>query len=180
MHRSWPRHLQPSTLFATRNYTGAVCIYLRYFNTNSSRLVSFPVAEKGGLVPRGKRLQNPLPLPQHRYEQEDQVGLTIPLLARLKHRCQSRTPTMTESINDAGNVRVRFAPSPTGYLHVGGARTALFNWLFARQQNGTMILRIEDTDAERNKPELVQGILSGLNWLGLDGDEGPFSQSQRT
>src|ERR1700692_1975363 len=87
---------------------------------------------------------------------------------------------MTESINDAGNVRVRFAPSPTGYLHVGGARTALFNWLFARQQNGTMVLRIEDTDAERNKPELVEGILSGLNWLGLDWDEGPFYQSQRT
>src|SRR6202140_1031918 len=87
---------------------------------------------------------------------------------------------MTDSINDAGNVRVRFAPSPTGYLHVGGARTALFNWLFARQQNGTMVLRIEDTDAERNKPELVEGILSGLNWLGLDWDEGPFYQSQRT
>jgi glutamyl-tRNA synthetase len=87
---------------------------------------------------------------------------------------------MTESNNYAGNVRVRFAPSPTGYLHVGGARTALFNWLFARQQNGTMVLRIEDTDAERNKPELVEGILSGLNWLGLNWDEGPFYQSQRT
>src|ERR1700674_5630441 len=87
---------------------------------------------------------------------------------------------MSESSNHAGNVRVRFAPSPTGYLHVGGARTALFNWLFARQQNGTMVLRIEDTDAERNKPELVEGILSGLNWLGLNWDEGPFYQSQRT
>src|SRR6202171_4110300 len=87
---------------------------------------------------------------------------------------------MTESSNDAGNVRVRFAPSPTGYLHVGGARTALFNWLFARQQGGTMVLRIEDTDAERNRPELVEGILSGLNWLGLNWDEGPFYQSQRT
>ena len=76
-------------------------------------------------------------------------------------------------------VRVRFAPSPTGYLHVGGARTALFNWLFARHQRGTMILRIEDTDAERNKPELVQGILDGLRWLGVDWDEGPFYQSQR-
>jgi glutamyl-tRNA synthetase len=79
-----------------------------------------------------------------------------------------------------GGVRVRFAPSPTGYLHVGGARTALFNWLFARQQGGTMILRIEDTDAERNKPELVQGIVDGLQWLGIDWDEGPFYQSQRT
>jgi glutamyl-tRNA synthetase len=79
----------------------------------------------------------------------------------------------------AGPVRVRFAPSPTGYLHVGGARTALFNWLFARHQHGTMILRIEDTDAERNKPELVQGIIDGLRWLGVDWDEGPYYQSQR-
>jgi glutamyl-tRNA synthetase len=77
-------------------------------------------------------------------------------------------------------VRVRFAPSPTGYLHVGGARTALFNWLFARKHKGTMILRIEDTDAERNKPELVDGIVDGLKWLGVDWDEGPFYQSQRT
>jgi glutamyl-tRNA synthetase len=77
-------------------------------------------------------------------------------------------------------IRVRFAPSPTGYLHVGGARTALFNWLFARSKGGTMILRIEDTDAERNKPELVNGILEGLQWLGVDWDEGPFYQSQRT
>src|SRR5258708_39285496 len=76
-------------------------------------------------------------------------------------------------------IRVRFAPSPTGYLHVGGARTALFNWLFARSRGGTMILRIEDTDAERNKPELVSGILEGLQWLGVDWDEGPFYQSQR-
>src|ERR1700716_4725093 len=87
---------------------------------------------------------------------------------------------MTEPSNDAGSVRVRFAPSPTGYLHVGGARTALFNWLFARQQRGTMVLRIEDTDAERNKPELVQGIIDGLTWLGVDWNEGPFYQSQRT
>src|SRR5256712_667582 len=76
-------------------------------------------------------------------------------------------------------VRVRFAPSPTGFLHVGGARTALFNWLFARNQRGTFILRIEDTDLERNRPELVEGILDGLRWLGLDWDEGPFYQSQR-
>jgi glutamyl-tRNA synthetase len=79
-----------------------------------------------------------------------------------------------------GTVRVRFAPSPTGYLHVGGARTALFNWLFARKQHGSMILRIEDTDAERNKPELVEGIIDGLKWLGVDWDEGPYYQSQRT
>jgi len=80
----------------------------------------------------------------------------------------------------AGSVRVRFAPSPTGYLHVGGARTALFNWLFARKERGVMILRIEDTDAERNKPELVNGIIEGLKWLGVDWDEGPYYQSQRT
>jgi glutamyl-tRNA synthetase len=80
----------------------------------------------------------------------------------------------------AGSVRVRFAPSPTGYLHVGGARTALFNWLFARKGRGVMILRIEDTDAERNKPELLTGILEGLKWLGVNWDEGPYYQSQRT
>jgi glutamyl-tRNA synthetase len=78
-----------------------------------------------------------------------------------------------------GGVRVRFAPSPTGYLHVGGARTALFNWLFARRQGGTFILRVEDTDVERNRPELVEGILDGLRWLGVDWDEGPYYQSQR-
>jgi glutamyl-tRNA synthetase len=75
--------------------------------------------------------------------------------------------------------RVRFAPSPTGYLHVGGARTALFNWLFARHESGTLLLRIEDTDVERNRPELVEGILAGLHWLGVDWDEGPYFQSQR-
>jgi glutamyl-tRNA synthetase len=88
--------------------------------------------------------------------------------------------TMADSTNKTGTVRVRFAPSPTGYLHVGGARTALFNWLFAQHQGGTMILRVEDTDAERNKPELMQGILDGLKWLGVAWDEGPFYQSQRT
>jgi glutamyl-tRNA synthetase len=88
---------------------------------------------------------------------------------------------MSDTTKTTGSgVRVRFAPSPTGYLHVGGARTALFNWLFVRHQGGAMILRIEDTDAERNKPELVQGILDGLQWLGVDWDEGPFYQSQRT
>lgn len=74
-------------------------------------------------------------------------------------------------------VRVRFAPSPTGYLHLGGARTALFNWLFARKHNGTFILRIEDTDIQRSSEEMVQGILEGMHWLGLDPDEGPFFQS---
>jgi glutamyl-tRNA synthetase len=75
--------------------------------------------------------------------------------------------------------RVRFAPSPTGYLHVGGARTALFNWLFARHTGGTLILRIEDTDFERSSEEMVGGILEGMTWLGLDWDEGPFFQSKR-
>jgi glutamyl-tRNA synthetase len=77
------------------------------------------------------------------------------------------------------NIRVRFAPSPTGYLHVGGARTALYNWLFARHHGGTFLLRIEDTDADRSKPELTAGILESLEWLGLNWDEGPFYQSQR-
>ena len=76
-------------------------------------------------------------------------------------------------------VRVRFAPSPTGYLHVGGARTALFNWLFARRHKGTFILRIEDTDVERSSIEMTRGILDAMSWLGLDWDEGPFYQSQR-
>jgi glutamyl-tRNA synthetase len=77
------------------------------------------------------------------------------------------------------DVRVRFAPSPTGFLHVGGARTALFNWLFARHSGGTFILRIEDTDTERTREEWVEGIQSTLRWLGLDWDEGPYRQSQR-
>ncbi len=76
-------------------------------------------------------------------------------------------------------VRTRFAPSPTGYLHVGGARTALFAWAYARRFGGTFILRIEDTDLERSTPEAVQAILDGMQWLGLDHDEGPFYQMQR-
>ncbi len=77
------------------------------------------------------------------------------------------------------NIRVRFAPSPTGYLHVGGARTALYNWLFARHMGGVLVLRIEDTDVDRSKPELTTGILESLEWLGLNWDEGPIYQSQR-
>src|SRR3954452_18946481 len=76
-------------------------------------------------------------------------------------------------------MRVRFAPSPTGELHVGGARTALYNWLLARRSGGTFVLRIEDTDRERSTPENVEQILDGLRWLGLDWDEGPFSQAER-
>ncbi len=74
-------------------------------------------------------------------------------------------------------VRVRFPPSPTGYLHIGGARTALYNWLYARKHHGKLILRIEDTDAERSTRESIDGILDGLNWLGLDWDEGPYFQT---
>lgn len=74
-------------------------------------------------------------------------------------------------------VRVRFAPSPTGYLHMGGARTAIFNWLYARQRGGKFILRIEDTDKERSTKEAIDAILEGLKWLGIDWDEGPFFQS---
>ncbi|MDQ3569017.1 MAG: glutamate--tRNA ligase [Actinomycetota bacterium] len=80
----------------------------------------------------------------------------------------------------AAPVRVRFAPSPTGYFHVGGARTALFNWLFARHHGGTMVLRIEDTDVERNQEEWVVGIVDALRWLDLDWDEGPYRQSERS
>ncbi len=76
-------------------------------------------------------------------------------------------------------VRTRFAPSPTGYLHIGGARTALFSWAFARKQGGKFILRIEDTDLERSTQQSVQAILDGMAWLGLDYDEGPYYQMQR-
>src|SRR3954452_11808291 len=87
----------------------------------------------------------------------------------------------------SAEVRVRFAPSPTGYLHIGGARTALFNWLFARHHGGKFVLRIEDTDKARNTEEAVQVIYDGLRWLGLDWDEGPqvggphepYSQGER-
>jgi glutamyl-tRNA synthetase len=76
-------------------------------------------------------------------------------------------------------IRVRFAPSPTGYLHVGGARTALFDWLFARKHRGAFILRIEDTDVERSSEEMSRGILEAMTWLGLPWDEGPYYQSKR-
>ena len=76
-------------------------------------------------------------------------------------------------------VRVRFAPSPTGFLHIGGVRTALFNWLFARQQKGVFILRIEDTDQSRSTDESINAIIEGMKWVGLDWDEGPFRQTER-
>jgi len=80
---------------------------------------------------------------------------------------------------DASTPRVRFAPAPTGFLHVGSARAALFNWLFARHNGGTFVLRIEDTDPARSRDELVRGIERTLHWLGLDSDEGPVRQSER-
>ncbi len=79
----------------------------------------------------------------------------------------------------ARRIRTRFAPSPTGFLHIGGARTALFSWAYARHHGGDFILRIEDTDLARSTPEAVQAILDGMKWLGLDWDEGPFYQMQR-
>ncbi len=87
----------------------------------------------------------------------------------------------------AETVVTRFAPSPTGFLHIGGARTALFNWLYARKHGGKMLLRIEDTDRERSTEAAIKAILDGLRWLGLDWDEGPetggphapYFQSQR-
>jgi len=91
-------------------------------------------------------------------------------------------------MSNNGQVRVRFAPSPTGYLHVGGARTALFNYLFARKTNGKFILRIEDTDLERSEKVFEEQLINALRWLGLDWDEGPdiggpygpYRQSERT
>ncbi len=82
-------------------------------------------------------------------------------------------------MNATSNIRVRFAPSPTGALHIGGVRTALFNWLFARHFKGTFILRIEDTDKTRSTDESIKIILDGMKWLGLDWDEGPFRQTDR-
>jgi glutamyl/glutaminyl-tRNA synthetase len=83
------------------------------------------------------------------------------------------------ALKDPTAPRVRFAPSPTGSLHVGGARTALYNLLFARHTRGTFVLRIEDTDVERSREELSAQILSAMEWLGLEYDEGPYYQSQR-
>src|SRR5580700_7890484 len=80
--------------------------------------------------------------------------------------------------NKVSMLRVRFAPSPTGYLHIGGARTFIFNWLYARRNGGAMILRIDDTDLERNTDESLQSIFDGLAWLGLDWDE-QYRQSER-
>ena len=84
---------------------------------------------------------------------------------------------MSASANQSPVV-TRFAPSPTGYLHIGGARTALFNWLFARHHGGKYLLRIEDTDKARSTQPAIDAILDGLDWLGISGDEAPYFQSQ--
>lgn len=76
-------------------------------------------------------------------------------------------------------IKTRFAPSPTGYLHVGGARTALYSWLFARNHGGEFVLRIEDTDLERSTQQAIDAIMDGMNWLNLDWDEGPYYQTKR-
>src|ERR1700745_1722996 len=91
----------------------------------------------------------------------------------------SRGLLRSPALNASTTPRVRFAPSPTGSLHVGGARTALYNLLFARKEKGTFILRIEDTDVERSREEVSGQILSAMEWLGLDFDEGPSYQSAR-
>ena len=87
----------------------------------------------------------------------------------------------SSKIAEAGSpVVTRFAPSPTGYLHIGGARTALFNWLFARHHGGKYLLRIEDTDRARSTQPAIDAILDGLSWLGIEGDEPPVFQFERT
>ena len=94
-------------------------------------------------------------------------------VARKKAKeCDARRAPL-QNFQMSSKIRVRFAPSPTGYLHIGGARTALFNWLFARHHGGTFILRVEDTDKSRNTEEAAAAIYEGLHWLGLDWDEGP-------
>ncbi len=96
----------------------------------------------------------------------------------LRLALEAQPRRVTDDVTDMSDVpRVRFAPSPTGFLHVGGARTALFNWLFARHEGGVFVLRIEDTDRERSQPELTKAILDGLTWLRIDWDEGPYHQA---
>ena len=123
-----------------------------------------PQAENPAQQPTGKLPQGTRRQPSRR---EPAGRATIP---RSVHPV---APAYTE-----GLMRVRFAPSPTGYLHIGSARTFIFNWLYARQQGGTMILRIDDTDVERNTQQSLDSIYEGLNWLGLDWDE-QYRQSER-
>jgi len=102
-----------------------------------------------------------------------ELGNIYAQLDDLRQAKAGQPPAPRPRYNPPRVTRVRFAPSPTGYLHIGGARTALFNWLYARRHGGTFVLRIEDTDAERSSWDMVAGIVDGLRWLGLDWDEGP-------
>jgi glutamyl-tRNA synthetase len=86
---------------------------------------------------------------------------------------------MSQDMDNTPQVKTRFPPSPTGDLHVGGARTALFNWLYARHTGGKFVMRFEDTDLKRSKQEHVEGIFKAMEWLGLDWDEGPYFQTKR-
>src|SRR5919112_1393641 len=113
-----------------------------------------------------------------RYRDADSLELLRAARLRRKGRGYSR-PGRMPSGEPLSEVRVRFAPSPTGLLHLGGARTALFNYLFARYYGGDLILRIEDTDRERSRPEFELAQLEDLAWLGLSFDEGPYRQSER-
>ena len=108
---------------------------------------------------------------------ETRIEGSNPSLSARRVRASSVDPLfILESLmTNSTKPRLRFAPSPTGYLHVGGARTALFNWLYARHTGGTFVLRIEDTDVARNSQEAVEVILDGLRWLGLIWDEGPVT-----
>src|SRR5947209_17911550 len=90
-----------------------------------------------------------------------------------------RTSRTMHDFGETAMIRTRFAPSPTGYLHIGGARTALFCWAYARRHGGKFLLRIEDTDLERSTEAAVQAILEGMRWLKLDWDEGPIRQTSR-
>ena len=103
------------------------------------------------------------------------MGLIIRRPSLRIHAIHATSLRVNDTIKTKSNTRIRtrFAPSPTGYLHVGGARTALFNWLFAKKHGGDFVLRVEDTDEARNTDEARQAIFSGMSWLGLSWDEGP-------
>src|SRR5436309_10968200 len=113
--------------------------------------------------------------------------MSVAIVGAACGRCKRSSDRRDARLYSAIMVRTRFAPSPTGYLHIGGVRTALFNWLFARKHGGQFILRIDDTDQERNVAEALAPILDGFRWLGLDWDEGaevggphgPYYQSQK-
>lgn len=98
-----------------------------------------------------------------------------PMMMIFRRPSWRRSFSISATANNEGQVRVRFAPSPTGNLHVGGARTALFNYLFARSKGGKFVLRIEDTDLERSTRESEEAVLRDLSWLGLDWDEGKYT-----